>query len=267
VSLTQDRQTTAASIATTDAPVRSGRQHAWAAVREVLFVAVLFAAYKLGRLAADGHVSEAMSNAQDIWNLERHLHLPSEALLQHLFMKSHTVVKVANCYYAFVHFPATAAMLIWMYVRRQHLYHWCRRVLAAVTAAALALHMIAPLAPPRMLNQITMVDTGALFGPAVYGSPKTDTLANQYAAMPSLHFGWALLVAITLIVATSSRWRWAWLLHPLFTLCVIVATGNHYWLDAVVAAVIVGLVLLVVPKPPLVRQRARVKVPQQLATS
>jgi hypothetical protein len=254
VSLTQDRQHTATSIATSDVPVRSGRQHVWAAVREVLFVVVLFAAYKLGRLGADGHVTLAMHNARDIWNLERSLHLPNEVGVQHLFLHHVSLIRAANCYYAFVHFPATAAMLIWMYVRRQSLYRWCRRVLAAVTAAALVLHIIAPLAPPRMLDTIGIVDTGHLYGPAVYGSPSSDQLANQYAAMPSLHFGWALAVAITLIVATSGRWRWAWLLHPLLTLCVIVATGNHYWLDAMIAAVILGLVLLVVPKPQVVRR-------------
>jgi hypothetical protein len=263
VSLTQDRRTPV-PIAPPGAAVRSGRQHAWAAVREALFVAVLFAAYKFGRLAADGHVGEAMSNARDIWALERHLHLPDEVSLQRLFLRSHAVVKVANSYYAFVHFPATAALLVWMYVRRRHLYRWCRRVLATVTAAALALHMIAPLAPPRMLTDVGMLDTGRLYGPAVYGSPAGDTLANQYAAMPSLHFGWALAVAVTLIVATRSRWRWAWLLHPLCTLCVIVSTGNHYWLDAVVAAVLLGLALLVVPRPHPAQRR--VLVPRQLAT-
>jgi MFS superfamily sulfate permease-like transporter len=89
-----------------------------------------------------------------------------------------------------------------------------------------------------------------VYGPTVYGaSPETDSLSNQFAAMPSLHFGWALMVAIGLIAATRSRWRWLWLLHPLVTLLVVVGTANHYWLDAVVAAALLGIALAVIRVP------------------
>ena len=74
-------------------------------------------------------------------------------------------------------------------------------------------------------------------------------MANQFAAMPSLHFGWALMVAIGLIAATRSRWRWLWLLHPLVTLLVIVGTANHYWLDAIVAGALLGVALAVIQLP------------------
>jgi hypothetical protein len=83
----------------------------------------------------------------------------------------------------------------------------------------------------------------------VYGPAETDHLSNQFAAMPSLHFGWALMVAIGLIAATRSRWRWLWLLHPLVTLLVIVGTANHYWLDAIVAAALLGIALAVIRDP------------------
>jgi hypothetical protein len=83
----------------------------------------------------------------------------------------------------------------------------------------------------------------------VYGPPQTDTLSNQFAAMPSLHFGWALMVAIGLIVATRSRLRWLWLLHPLVTLLVIVGTANHYWMDAIVATALLGIALATIHLP------------------
>lgn len=67
--------------------------------------------------------------------------------------------------------------------------------------------------------------------------------------MPSLHFGWALMVAIGLIVATRSRLRWLWLLHPLVTLLVIVGTANHYWMDAIVATALLGIALAVIRVP------------------
>jgi PAP2 superfamily len=219
------------------------------ALREILLVGLLFMAYKAGRIVADGHVAEAMANAWHVWNLERAIGLPAESGLQHALLHSHFLIRAANCYYAYVHFPATAAVLIWMYVRRPDYYRWTRRTLAFLTAAALVVHLLLPLAPPRMLTTIGMVDTGKLYGPAVYGSPSTDTLTNQYAAMPSLHVGWALALAIALIVATRSRWRWLWLLHPLVTLLVVVGTGNHYWLDAVVAVALLGAVLFLLPRP------------------
>jgi membrane-associated phospholipid phosphatase len=219
------------------------------ALREVLLVGLLFMAYKAGRIVADGHVAEAMANAWHVWDLERAVGLPAESGLQHLLLQNHFLVRAANCYYAYVHFPATAAVLIWMYLRRQDYYRWTRRTLAFLTAAALVVHLLLPLAPPRMLTTIGMIDTGKLYGPAVYGSPSTDTLTNQYAAMPSLHVGWALALAIALIVATRSRWRWLWLAHPLVTLLVVVGTGNHYWLDAIVAVVLLGVVLLLLPRP------------------
>ncbi|MFD9439707.1 phosphatase PAP2 family protein [Streptomyces sp. NPDC060006] len=219
-------------------------------VRELLLVAGLFLVYKLGRQLATGHTAEAFGNAHRVWDLERFVHLPGEGSVQSAMLHGDTLVHVANTYYATVHFPATAAFLVWMYLRRPGHYVWARRVLAAVTAAALVVHLTFPLAPPRMLAATGLVDTGQVFGPTVYGaSPETDSLSNQFAAMPSLHFGWALMVAIGLIVATRSRWRWLWLLHPLVTLLVIVGTANHYWLDAIVAAALLGIALAVIRPP------------------
>ena len=86
-----------------------------------------------------------------------------------------------------------------------------------------------------------------------------DHLSNQFAAMPSLHFGWALMVAIGLIVATRSRWRWLWLLHPLVTLLVIVGTANHYWLDAIVATAMLGIALAADPPAAPDRQHRRTR--------
>ncbi|GAA2656718.1 phosphatase PAP2 family protein [Paractinoplanes durhamensis] len=216
------------------------------AVREILLVAALFLAYKLGRILVEGHVGESFTNAQTVWDLERLVHLPSEAALQATILGHTGLVRLANSYYAYVHFPATAATLIWLYLRRPEIYLWFRRTLASLTALALVTHALFPLAPPRMLAAAHLIDTGKIYGPSVYGSPSTDTLSNQYAAMPSLHVGWALAVAIALIAASRSRWRWLWLAHPITTLLVVVVTGNHYWLDAIAAVGLLAVVLSVV---------------------
>ncbi|MFK0287290.1 phosphatase PAP2 family protein [Streptomyces sp. NPDC090499] len=215
-------------------------------VRELLLVAGLFLVYKFGRQLATGHTAEALHNAHRIWDLERTLHLPSEVDVQSALLHGDTLVHLANTYYATVHFPATLAFLVWLYLKRPAHYVWARRVLALVTAAALVLPFTFPLAPPRMLAATGLIDTARVYGPSVYGPPSSDHLSNQFAAMPSLHFGWALMVAIGLIVATRSRWRWLWLLHPAITLLVIVGTANHYWLDAIIATAMLGAALALI---------------------
>uniref|UniRef100_A0AAU2K1F6 Phosphatase PAP2 family protein n=1 Tax=Streptomyces sp. NBC_00049 TaxID=2903617 RepID=A0AAU2K1F6_9ACTN len=219
-------------------------------IRELLLVAGFFTVYKAGRMLSTGRTEDAFHNARWILDAERALQLPGEAAVQSLLLHGEALVRTANGYYAAVHFPATVLFLGWLYVRRPGHYLWARRVLAVVTGAALVLHLAFPLAPPRMLGDPHLVDTGQLYGPTVYGAaPADDTLANQFAAMPSLHFGWALMLALGMIAATSSRWRPLWLLHPLVTLLVVVGTANHYWLDAIVATVLLGAALLVIPRP------------------
>ncbi|MET8564028.1 phosphatase PAP2 family protein [Streptomyces flaveolus] len=216
-------------------------------IREFLLVAGLFLVYKLGRQLATGHTADAFRNARHVWHLERSAHLPDETAVQSALLHGDTLVHLANTYYATVHFPATLAFLVWLYLRRPAHYVWARRVLAVLTTAALVLPFTFPLAPPRMLTGTGLVDTARIYGPSVYGPPSSDHLSNQFAAMPSLHFGWALMVAIGLMAATRSRWRGLWLLHPLITLLVIVGTANHYWLDAIAATAMLGLALAVVP--------------------
>lgn len=216
------------------------------AVVELAVIALMFGAYKLGRLVAAKHVGEAFSNAYVIWDLERILRLPDELSLQGLMLRSTAAVKAANVYYAAVHFPATAAFLVWIYLRRPAHYLWLRRSLALVTAAGLLVHLMVPVAPPRMLGRLGFVDTADVYGPAVYGPPGPDSLADQYAAMPSLHVGWAILVAIGIIATTRSRWRWLSLAHPVLTALVVAATANHFWLDGLVAAGLLAACLVLV---------------------
>jgi len=146
------------------------------------------------------------------------------------------VIEFLNCYYVTVHFPATIAFLVWVFAVRRHAYVTIRCWIAAVTIAGLVIHVLFPLAPPRMMPGF--IDTLDVFGPDIYTDDTSQSVANQFAAMPSLHFGWALIVAIGLgrLVRRGGRW---WLLHPIITLLAIVVTGNHYWADAAVAGALV----------------------------
>ena len=123
-----------------------------------------------------------------------------------------------------------------MFVVRRHAYATIRSWFAAVTVAGLVIHVLFPLAPPRMTPGF--IDTLDVYGPDIYTDDTSRSVANQFAAMPSLHFGWALIVAIGLGRLTC-RGRRLWMAHPIVTLLAIVVTGNHYWIDAAVAGVLV----------------------------
>ncbi|HUR01218.1 MAG TPA: phosphatase PAP2 family protein [Nonomuraea sp.] len=213
--------------------------------RELLAMVVLFSIYKFGRVVHTSDVDLAYTNAQRIWDFERWSHLPNELDAQQAMLPMQGLVEFANTYYAFVHIPATAVFLIWMYLRRPELYPPVRRAIIAMTAVALLGHILFPLAPPRMLTQYGFVDTAAVYGPAnVYGAdPDAQSLINQYAAMPSLHVGWAMLVAAGMIAAFKTQWRWLWLLHPTITSMAVVGTANHYWIDGIIACVVLALVV------------------------
>jgi hypothetical protein len=209
---------------------------------ELLVVAGLLFAYRYARLLVGHPSAAAFGNAADLIAWERDLGLPNELGVQQLLLSSETLTRLANVYYATVHFPLTALFLIWLFIRSRERYRETRTSMALLTGMALVIHSAFPLAPARMLHGLGFVDTAAMYGPTVYTeAPEADSMANQFAAMPSLHFGWAVVIAMGISRVSRSRWRWLWIAHPTITLFVIVGTGNHYWADAVVA----GLLLLV----------------------
>ena len=170
----------------------------------------------------------------EVVHIEQSIGVFSEDALQRLALHSHGVVRFLNGYYLFAHFSVTILFFGWLFVRRPDGYASCRRILIAMTAMGLGIHAIYPLAPPRMLPDLGLIDTGRLFGLSPYGDAQ-EGLANQFAAMPSLHFGWALLVGWGALRYGRRRTRAVMMLHPFLTLAAIIITANHYWLDAVVA--------------------------------
>ena len=219
----------------------SARNHPRAAqlLREVALVGGLFALYNIVRLLAAQRVSGAFDNADQLLRVERWLNLPSEQTFQALALNTSDVILAANGYYASVHFPLTFLFLLWLFLRRPSDYIWARRSLVLASAVALLVQVFWPLAPPRMLGELGFVDTALAYGQSVYGAVGENALSNQFAAMPSLHVGWALLVAIVCIRCLESPWRWLWALHPVLTTLVVVVTANHYWLDGALGALLV----------------------------
>lgn len=218
-------------------------------LRETVLIAALFMVYRFGRAMIAGHVHAAMINATGVWEMERYLRFPNELLFQQWALRWPDMIQAANWYYVGVHFPLTAIFLAWGWWKRPPSdYRWARRLITTMTGLALVIHTVMPLAPPRMMSRLGFVDTMATIGPSAY-SGGAATVANQFAAMPSLHVGWALLLAVVVIRTTTTRWRWLTLAHPAITTLVVVVTANHYWLDALVAAVLLAMTLAINPQP------------------
>lgn len=223
-----------------------GREwHARAVVRELLLVGTLFALYRSGRSLTNGEFDRALSNAAHVIRLERALGVFNEQSVQGWVLGSRGLVSGLNRYYVSVHFPVTIAFLVWAYVRHYRSYTFIRTWFAIVTFLALAIHVGFPLAPPRMTSGF--VDTLQQYGPRIYTVDPSRSVANQFAAMPSLHFGWALMLAVSVVTIRRTRRSLLIFLHPFVTLLAIVGTANHFWFDAAVAGLLaaaVGLLLL-----------------------
>jgi hypothetical protein len=210
---------------------------------EFLLLFSLLTLYRLGRYLGRNQVDVAFAHARDILDWERAIGIDTERELQLAFLDDLSVIKAMNRYYAMVHFPATVAFIAFFYARAADLYPRIRNVFISVTGVALVMQILYPLAPPRMLSGY--VDTIARYGPEIYSRPGVESVANQYAAMPSLHVGWALIIAYGMWKVTQRPWRWIGVIHAVITGFAVVVTANHYWLDGAVALVLVAVAVRV----------------------
>ena len=205
---------------------------------EIGICAALLVIYRSIRMVNKTDLRTAFANAGDIIRLEEWLGMPFEDDLQRWLLDHPTIIKLLNHYYIWFHFPAAIGLLLWLYLRHHDRYYVVRNLMAFVTFSALIIHLLYPLAPPRMMSGF--VDTMREFGPSIYPKNALDGAANQIAAMPSLHFGWAMIEALAVIWVLSSRWRYLILIHPALMTLAIIATANHWWIDAAAAAGLIG---------------------------
>jgi hypothetical protein len=200
---------------------------------EAALIIALYALWQLvGTLAGSGDYS-AVTRGRWIWDTERTLHLPDEHTLQSWVLPHPLIVQAANLYYATMHFTVLIIFLVWLFIRHRAAYGRWRTVLALLTASCLLIQFL-PVAPPRMVPRTGMTDTAMAYGQSVYGS-MGGFQADQLSAMPSVHVGWAVLVAVAVCAVTKSRWRYLAVAHAAATVFVVVVTGNHFWADGIVA--------------------------------
>lgn len=207
-----------------------------ALAKEATVLSLLYALWQLaGRLSLLG-IDDAINRGAQIWELERALRLPNELTLQQFVLPSSFWTQFSNLYYAIAHVAAMGVFLVWMFYRHRDKYPTWRNTLAIVTGLSLLIQLI-PVAPPRLTDATGMIDTGLQYGQSVYGVLGRG-IAGQLQALPSIHVAWAALIGWAVWEASPSKWRWIGPLHFAITFVVVAVTGNHYWLDGLLAMVL-----------------------------
>ncbi|MFC8952166.1 phosphatase PAP2 family protein [Streptomyces sp. NPDC057101] len=222
---------------------------------ELSLIGVVYAAYTGGRLLVRGDEASAVGHGLAILRLEETFGIDAERPLNRLFTDVPALGIPADFAYASLHYLVTPAILVWLFRRRPARYRAARTWLMLSTLLGLVGFTLLPTCPPRLLDPgHGFTDTMAYF--SAYGwwggeasAPRgLGGLTNQYAAMPSLHVGWALWCGVLL-------WRYGGtpaakalgVAYPLLTTVVVMGTANHYLLDAVAGAAVMGAGLLLTP--------------------
>ncbi|WP_197022375.1 phosphatase PAP2 family protein [Candidatus Blastococcus massiliensis] len=210
---------------------------------EVAVLGVLYGIYSLVRNSVGDVAGRAYRNGREILALEDSWGLASERWLNEWVHRTDVVAGAVALHYATLHFLVTPAVLVWLFVRRPAWYRRISGVLMTTTALALIGFYWLPTAPPRLLLDEGFVDvmsqTSAWGWWPESGTPGSDAISNQFAAMPSLHCAWAAWCGLVLLLFARRAWvRLLGVGYPLSTFFVVLGSGNHYLLD-VVAGVLV----------------------------
>jgi hypothetical protein len=207
---------------------------------EVATLVALYAIYEVVRGQGHATVSVAREHTHWVVDLERSLHVFGERAVQHAVDTLPAVPTLLGVAYIVLHFVGTTAFLVWVYRSHRERFPLVRNTIIVATGIALVLYVLFPVAPPR-LAQLGFADTVSHDAKVNLSSALLSNLYNPFAAVPSLHFGYALLVGVTTAAFTRRRAvRIIAGLYPGVMLLVIVATGNHFFFDAAAGALAIG---------------------------
>ena len=220
--------------------LRSTLSHPHRALAEIGGLAALYALYEVVRGAGGSSLLAARQNTDDIVALESALHVFHERAVQGAAHAVPMLPALLGVAYMALHLGGTALAMRWIYRRRPDAFPLVRTTLIASTAIALVGYVLYPAAPPRLAG-LGFDDTVSSHTHLNLSSDLLGALYNPYAAVPSLHFGYALIVGVALAVLAKRRWvRALGAAYPAFMLFDIVATGNHFLFDAAAGAVVVA---------------------------
>ena len=207
---------------------------------ELLALAVLYGVYELVRGFGGEDWAAARAHTADIVALERRLHLFVERDVQDLASSIAGVPALLGFLYVLLHFAGTAVALVWVHKRRPHAFPFVRSTLIVSTALALVGYVFYPAAPPRLAN-MGFADTVTSHTGLDLSSDLLGSFYNPIAAVPSLHFGYALIVGVAVAQLASQRWlRRLGAAYPALMLLIIVGTGNHFFFDAALGGLVVA---------------------------
>src|SRR4051794_29621003 len=253
------------AVATAPASRRAEAKRArrWVWLYEIVVIVVGYTLYSLIRNSVTAAEGDAVHHARDVVSIEQAVRLYHEHILNNFVAAHGWLAYICNYYYATLHFIVTISVGVWLYWRHPLHARQLRNSWYVMNLCALFGFAYFPLAPPRLLPGGHYTDTVVAFHTwGSWGDKSVSSHSNLYAAMPSMHIGWSLWVAISVVFLARRTWvRLLAAAYPFATLFVIIGTGNHYWLDAVggAAACLLGLALarLITRRPVLPRLSSR----------
>jgi membrane-associated phospholipid phosphatase len=203
-------------------------------------------AYELVRGIADSQRADAIAHGSQVIEFEQTTHTFFEPSMQAFFLPAHWLIDVANQLYLNAQFSIALSFLVWLYLFRNESYYFVRNMFVASMGLALIGYTFYPTAPPRMFPEHGLVDTITDFSSVNHDSALAKIFINPYAAVPSMHCAFALMIGGTGVMVCRHRFSKAiWAFWPLLVAWVVIVTANHYWVDvalgwmvAVAAAVI-----------------------------
>jgi hypothetical protein len=208
-------------------------------IRELGLVGAGLLIYYLIRGFVADELSEARTHALAIVQLERSLHVFHEPQLQHLLSGSLLQIQLWNGVYFWAHAPVIAIVGVWLYLHHRSNYSLIRNAFLFSAIGGLIIYWLYPVAPPRLMSGFGFVDTMQRYSSLSYQAQSLKPFVNPFAAVPSLHFGWSVLIGVGLIRALQRPWGWALgAILPLIMLISIIATANHFVFDAVIGLVV-----------------------------
>ncbi|HEY2398484.1 MAG TPA: phosphatase PAP2 family protein [Solirubrobacteraceae bacterium] len=213
------------------------------ALRQISLFAAAYFAYRLVRGIVEGDANAAFAHARDLISIERGMHLFVEPSIQAWASGSHFVMVLASWLYVNAQGSITIAALLYLYLRHNRNFYFVRNMFMIAMAIALVGYTVFPTAPPRFMPEWGFMDTvGALTPVNVSGkSASMSALFNPYAAVPSMHVAFALMIGWPLaMLVRSSVVRVMWIVYPFVMTFVIVVTANHFILDALLGALTAG---------------------------
>lgn len=209
---------------------------------EVFLFALALVIYQVSRALVIGDTTQAFRNAAEVVHWEKTSGLFVEMDIQHWTLGHLNFAKALNYFYLYGHWTITPLFFIWLYRRRPRVYPYIRNAFFAANAMALIMFVAFPVAPPRLLTSTGFVDSLSRISDIDLHGGKLSGWFNPYAAVPSMHFGYALLIGVAAFVLLR-QWplRLGALIYPAFVFITITATANHYVIDSVAGSIVIGL--------------------------